>query len=204
MRCGAWSLSGACLLVDQVRGAPLHECGELLVPRRGDLCHRLSRQDALAHGVGAGQAVEVPDSELEGVAMQLTDRHERRDRGACGIIRRTIRDRIADPVYLRVGVFAITGVARRERHRLQLDTRQIERPQALDHALRIEPGRTDLLERRVRAAADRDVGALEQAGARVVCRALERRQSMTGTTCRRAPISCTTLMYRASSPTVRP
>ena len=46
-------------------------------------------------------------------------------------------------------------------------------PHGGQHGGRVEPGRSDLLERRVRSAAHREVGALEQAGPRVVVQAFE-------------------------------
>jgi hypothetical protein len=80
----------------------------------------------------------------------------------------------ADRPHRLSAVLAVARRSRSERHRLEAGAAEAVSLEGAGHALGIEPGCPDPLERMLRAAPDREVRALEEAGTGIGERALER------------------------------
>ena len=108
------------------------------------------------------------------------DRRQKVDGGDGRVVRRAVGDLEPDPGQEGIRVLPVARRARRETDAPRADARQRGLAQPREHRRGVEPWRPDLLERRIGPPSDRQVGALEEAGARIVKEALERPQVRAG------------------------
>src|SRR5690606_6056723 len=163
----------AALPVQQITLPELAEFSERPGPRRRDLLDARVSHHLLAQPGRPRQPVEVALHPLEPVRVQPSDLDQRRDRGDRRVVRCAVRRHEPHALHELAAVAPVARVLRRERHRLEADAGEAVVVQPLRQRLVVQPGGADLLERRIGAAPHGEVGALEEARAGVVRRALE-------------------------------
>src|SRR4026208_820946 len=155
-------------MIQESRYPPFPELLQSGTPTCHDFSWRHSPLDLLSKGRPPGQTIEVCRYPSELLPVSRSDDTQQMDCGGGGIVRGAIGYLQPAPGQGGVGILGVSRRSRRKANPMKSDPWKSGCPNCPQDAGRVQPGSPDLLEWSIRSPSGRQVGALEEAGARVV------------------------------------